>query len=125
MEGYNMKKEETSFRLSDDDIQAIRTYQQARMLPTKAMAVRQMIRTGWQLHKYLSATDSERKTGQWYEPPTDFTQRTIIDEMDDKQRDTFLRSFGHNFADKLGYNNDNNKNNSHTQEDDGGLDDIF
>lgn len=121
-----MPKNPISTRISSNDLSLAREYQQWRRLPTRTLAISQMIRFTHLCIKYATAQDTDRKTGNWYKPPKDYTYRTPIDEMDIEQRDLFMRGFLQNYIDKLGFNDNNSSECSNNNDKDGtSYDDIF
>lgn len=125
-----MQRDAISIKLSDDDKYAIRQYQQARGLPTKTMAIRQMIRIVIIIERYIKCTPEERKTGKWRIPLKEVALRTMFDDATDEEADLFLRGFLQKYGDKIGIE-ELEKEKGESVNDDGsnkrkhGLDDIF
>ena len=110
-------------RIRNADFHKVCKYQEWRQLPTKAMALAQIIRTTDLVMQYTIASNDDRKSGRWYKPSENYTEKTIIDEMNPKERELFMRGFFHSVGNKLDF--DEQKQKSEKKDSGPGLDDAL
>lgn len=88
-----MQKDTISFRITANNKQALREWQQRMQLPSKTAAFNQMIRMASLFMRWTQAGNGLLQGMDWYVPPKDATERFFIDDMTEDQREIFFKSF--------------------------------